>query len=191
MALLTLEKRKKYFKKLGLGEYNKKNILRMQKKYMLRDKDYDGIYGKDTDTLLRHLYNCWRVAPSFDPKEFRCQCHGRFCCGFPTRMKVKELKHLQAIRDHYKKPMIITSGLRCRGFNAELSGSSTNSRHLTGYACDFYMQGVTDTLANRKKAVRWIKRLKNHHYTYGNGINSYGYEVYAPNMGNALHTDTR
>lgn len=106
-------------------------------------------------------------------------------------MKVKELKHIQAIRDHYKRPMTITSGLRCAGYNSRLSGSSATSRHLKGYAVDFYMQGVTDTLANRKKAIKWIKRRKHHHYTYGNGINSNGYAVYAPNMGNAMHTDTK
>ncbi len=191
MALLSVETRKRYFKLLGLGTYNKTNILKMQKKYFRRPQDLDGIYGKDTDALLRHLRNVKVYAPSFRPEEFRCGCGCRYCTGYPTRMKVKELKHIQAIRDHYKRPMTITSGLRCVGYNSRLSGSSATSRHLKGYAVDFYMAGVTDTLANRKKAIKWIKRRKHHHYTYGNGINSNGYAVYAPNMGNAMHTDTK
>jgi hypothetical protein len=105
-------------------------------------------------------------------------------------MKKVELKNLQSIRDHFGKPMTVTCGMRCRPYNNSLRGSITNSKHLTGYATDFYMAGVTDTLANRKKAIAWIKKLPNHNYTYGNGINSYGYRLAASYMGNALHTDT-
>ena len=85
----------------------------------------------------------------------------------------------------------ITCGMRCKTYNKKLNGSITNSKHLTGQAIDFYQKGVTDTLANRRMAIRWIKTLPNHTYTYGNGINSNGYKVRAPYMGNALHTDTK
>ena len=191
MALLTVAKRKEYFLYLGLGKYNKANILKMQKKYMLRKSDWDGSYGPNTDALLRHLRNVKKYAPSFKPTEFRCGCKGKYCSGYPTRMKAKELKHIQTIRNHYDKPMIITSALRCKKYNDLLRGSSSDSRHMKGYAVDFYIAGVTDTLANRKRTIKYIKKLKNHHYTYGNGINSNGYAVYAPNMGNAMHTDTK
>lgn len=189
MALLTLETRKKYFRHLGLGEYNEKNIKAFQKKY-LRKQDVDGIYGTDTDRLLRHVYNVTTCTKNFRPEEFKCECGGRYCTGYPSYMKKVELKNLQSIRDHWKKPMKVTCGLRCRPYNNSLKGSITNSKHLTGYACDFYMPGVTDTLANRKSAIKWIKKLPNHGYTYGNGINSYGLALSASYMGNALHTDT-
>lgn len=188
MALLSEKIRKARFDSLGLGEYNKTNIKKLQKKY-LRPQDVDGVYGKDTDRLLRHLYNVKLCAPDFKPTEFKCECGGRYCTGYPTYMKRVELRHIQAIRDHYKKPMIITCGMRCKTYNSKLNGSVSNSLHLVGRAVDFYMQGVTDTLANRKKAIKWIKARPNHHYTYGNGINSNGYSVYAPYMGNALHID--
>lgn len=188
MALLSLETRKKYFQKLGLGEYNEANIKKFQKKY-LRSRDVDGIYGKDTDNLLRHVYNC-SLVENFSPQEFKCECGGRYCTGYPSYMKKVELENLQAIRDHFKKPMKVTCGLRCRPYNNSLAGSISNSKHLTGYATDFYMQGVTDTLANRRASIKWIKKLPNHNYTYGNGINSNGYSVSASYMGNALHTDT-
>lgn len=186
MAILTEASRKKYFKYLGLGEYNNTNLRKLQKTYM-RSQDVDGVYGTATDKLLRHLYNVKLCAPSFKPTEFRCTCG--HCTGYPSYMKRVELKHLQKIRDHYDKPMIVTSGLRCRYSNNASTGSLSNSLHLVGRACDFYMAGVTDTLANRKKAIKYIKTLPNHHYTYGNGINSNGVSVYAPYMGNALHTD--
>ena len=190
MALLKVSIRKKWMKYVGY-EYTKAGILKMQKDYMLRKSDWDGSYGPNTDRLLRHLHHVKMYAPNFKPEEFRCGCGGKFCSGYPTRMKVKELKHIQAIRDHYGKPMTITSGLRCRKYNATLGGSSPTSRHLHGYAVDFYIPGVTDSLAARKRAIKYIKKLKNHHYTYGNGINSAGDAVNAPNMGNAMHTDTK
>lgn len=188
MALLSEATRKKYFKALGLGEYNTANIKKLQKKY-LRAKDVDGIYGTDTDNLLRHVYNC-SLVKNFSPTEFKCECGGKYCTGYPSYMKQVELKNLQTIRSHYGKPMKITCGLRCKKYNASLKGSINNSKHLNGYAADFYMAGVTDTLANRKKAIKYIKTLPNHNYTYGNGINSNGYSVAASYMGNALHTDT-
>ena len=189
MALLSVAKRKAYFKALGFGEYNTANIKKLQKKY-LRAKDVDGVYGKDTDNLLRHVYNVKTLAPNFSPEEFKCECGGKYCTGYPSFMKKVELKNLQRIRDHYGKPITVTCGLRCKTYNSKCKGSISNSLHLTGYACDFYQKGVTDTLANRKKAIKYIKTLPHHHYTYGNGCNSNGYAVSAPYMGNALHTDT-
>ena len=188
MALLTLEKRKAYFKSLGL-EYSKGSIEALQRKY-LRKRDVDGIYGKDTDNLVRHLYNVMTYTKNFKPEEFKCECGGKYCTGYPSYMKKVELQNLQSIRTHYGKPMKVTCGLRCKPYNRSLSGSIPNSKHLTGYATDFYMAGVTDTLANRKKAIAWIKKLQNHNYTYGDGINSNGVRLAAKYMGNALHTDT-
>lgn len=194
MALLTVETRKKYFKALGFGEYNEANIRKLQKKYFYK-KDVDGVYGTDTDRLLRHVYNVliWLPAQfggksNFKPEEFKCTCG--HCTGYPSYMKRVELKNLQSIRNHYGKPMTVTSGLRCVYDNNRSAGSIKNSKHLSGYACDFYMQGVTDTLANRRNAIRWIKTLPNHNYTYGNGYNSNGVYIRAAYMGNALHTDT-
>ena len=191
MALLSKAERQQYFKELGFGEYNKANILKFQKKYMVRKVDWDGIYGTNTDNTLRTVYNVRKYTKNFSPSEFRCECGGRYCCGYPSYMKPHELMNIQSIRTHYGRPITVTCGLRCKTYNRKLNGSITNSKHLTGQAIDFYQPGVTDTLANRKKAIKWIKTLPNHTYTYGNGINSYGYSVRASYMGNALHTDTK
>ena len=199
MALLKLEQRKEYFKTLGLGEYNEENIKAVQKKYMLRKSDADGIYGTNTDNLLRHLMNChlYLNPDNFRPEEFRCGCNGRHCCGYPTYMQAVELKNVQAIRSHYGKPMTITCGCRCSAYNKEVGGIP-NSEHKKGLAVDYYIKGVTDTLANRKASIGWISSLSNHHYTYGDGIfaetvngkTTKGY-VSAPGMGNAMHTDCK
>lgn len=190
MITLSDDKRKELFEFLGLDEPNKTNIKKFQKSVFADPKEHDGVPGAKTDTALMHWYNVFRYTKNFDPKEFKCECGGRYCSGYPDYMKPNELKNIQAIRDHWGKPITVTCGLRCKGYNKKLNGSIQNSKHLTGQAIDFYQAGVTDTLANRKKAIKWIKTLPNHTYTYGNGINSYGYSISAPYMGNALHTDT-
>ncbi len=190
--MLSVKERKAKLKDLGYG-YSPEEIKRFQKAYMLRRKDWDGIYGPDTDKVLQHVWNVKHYCnpKNFKPEEFRCECGGKCCSGYPDYMKPHQLMHIQAIRDHYGVPMIITCGLRCKAQNKKLNGSISNSKHMTGQATDFYMKGVTDTLPNRKSAIRWIKTQPFHTYTYGNGINSYGSRVSAPYMGNALHTDTK
>ena len=196
MALLTVNERKAIFKQLGFGEYNEKSIKAFQKKYMLRKSDYDGVYGPNTDNTLRTVFYTLKYTKNFKPEEFRCECNGKYCCGYPSYMKPAELIHIQAIRDHWKKPITVTCGLRCKTWNSKLGGSIQNSLHMKGQAIDFYQQGVTDTLKNRKASIKWIAKQKNHHYTYGNGIyrlttnKTYSGSVSAPYMGNALHTDT-
>lgn len=197
MALLSEAKRKELFKELGLGEYNKANILKLQKKYLLRKSEWDGVYGNNTDNLLRHLKAVKDCCKNFAPEEFRCGCGGRHCSGYPTWMKPVELKNIQSIRTHYGKSMIVTCGLRCTKYNREVGGI-TKSEHLYGLAVDYYIAGVTDTLANRKKSIQWISRLPNHAYTYGDGLYVSTTDgtiktgcKSAPGMGNALHTDSK
>lgn len=188
--MLSLAERKALFKEIGLG-YNEATILAFQKKYMLRKSDWDGIYGPNTENTLRTVVYTFRYTKNFQPEEFRCECGGKYCCGYPSFMKPHMLAHIQAIRDHYGKPIKVTCGMRCPTYNKKLNGSITNSKHLQGMAVDFYQRGVTDTLANRRMAIRWIKKQPFHTYTYGNGINSNGYKVKASYMGNCLHTDVK
>lgn len=190
MALLPVEKRRKFFKALGYSGYSKQNVLKFQKKAFPNKKSQqDSEYGVNTDRALRHFYNVKMHAPSFKPEEFKCTCG--HCTGYPTWMRAAELKNLQKIRNHYGKPMTVTSGLRCKYENSRSSGSIPNSLHLVGRACDFYIEGVTDTLKNRKRSIKWMKKLPNTNYIYGNGINSNGFKVDAPYMYNAMHYDTK
>ena len=174
---------KEYLAELGYASVKSFQLAVMYPKYV------DGKYGQQTENALISAINVKRNTKNFSVKEFRCECGGRYCCGYPSTLKVEMLRNIQAIRDHYGRPITVTCGLRDKTYNSKLGGSIQNSLHLSGRAVDFYQQGVTDTLANRKRSIKWIKTLPNHHYTYGNGINSYGNGVSAPYMGNALHTD--
>lgn len=188
MALLTNKQREARFKYLGYGGYTKASILKFQKTAFTDKKQHDGVYGQKTDYALRHFYNVKKCAPNFKPEEFRCNCG--HCTGYPTFMRAVELKHIQKIRDHYKKPMTITSGLRCAYENNKVGGVA-NSGHMRGYAVDFYMAGVTDTVANRTKSMEWIVKLANHEFTYGAYMkDSNGLYRTANGMGNAMHTET-
>jgi uncharacterized protein YcbK (DUF882 family) len=51
-------------------------------------------------------------------------------------------KNLQVLRDEVKKPIKITSGFRDPSFNKKIGGA-TQSRHITGEAADFKIEGYT------------------------------------------------
>ena len=191
MITLSDAKRKEIFEYLNLGKVNKTNIKKFQKMAFANKKEQDGILGPKTDTALLHWYNVKKYTKNFTPQEFECECGGRYCTGYPDYMKPEILKNIQAIRNHWGRPVKVTCGLRCKTYNNKLHGSIQNSKHLSGKAVDFFQAGVTETLAQRKKSIKWIKTLPNHTYTYGNGINSYNKSIYAPTMGNALHTDVK
>lgn len=188
MSLLKKATRIKYLKDLGFGEYGKESILKMQKKYFRDPKEWDGRWGRHTDALARHLHNVQRYCKDFKPTEFRCPC-GR-CNGYPTWMKANELRNIQAIRTHYGKPMVVTSALRCKDHNYKVGGIKS-SKHLEGRAVDFYMAGVTDSLARRKVCINWARHLKKFNYAYCNGWNSLGQIVSKPSMGTAIHIDSK
>lgn len=190
MALLSKERRERRFQYLGFGEYNEKSIKKFQKTAFPHDEDeWDGVYGKHTDNALRTIYNVKRFGQGyFEPEEFTCKCG--HCCGYPTYMKKVQIQHLVRIRKHYGKPMHVTSGMRCEYENTQQGGVS-NSGHLRGYATDFYMQGVTETVKQRTKALKWIKKQPNHQFTYGAYMyDSDGNYRVAKSMGNAMHTET-
>lgn len=186
MALITVANRKKYMKALGYT-YDKAGILKLQKKYFKRKSDQDGLYGPNTDILLWNAYLVRTTCTHFTLEEFRCPSS---CTGYPVKLNKKLLVACEKVKNHYGKTMQITCGARCKKYNNSLAGSSKTSAHLYGLAIDFYMKGVTDTLARRKSLIKWLKKnISGFHYAYGNGYCSYGTSVNAPNMGNAVHLD--
>ena len=48
---------------------------------------------------------------------------------------------LQKIRDHFGRPVVITSGYRTAAHNAAVGGAKS-SQHLLGKAADFWVEGV-------------------------------------------------
>lgn len=188
--MITKKTRIKYFQELGLGEYNNENIKKLQSKYFARKQDVDGIYGKNTDILLRNLYRVDKYTKHFKLEEFKCECGGKYCTGYPQILDKQLLLDVEQIRSDNKKSLQITCGLRCQKYNDSLVGSIRTSAHIKGKAVDFYMKDRTETLKQRTSLIKKLKKLKKHKYSYGDGISSSG-KVSAPNMGNAVHFEVK
>ena len=76
-----------------------------------------------------------QLSPSFKVREFACK-------GSDVVLLDDELVVLlQCIREHFGKPVHITSGYRTAAHNAAVGGSKS-SQHLLGRAADFHVEGV-------------------------------------------------
>lgn len=80
-----------------------------------------------------------KLSTNFNSSEF--DCHGSGCCS-STLVDDKLVTYLQQIREHFGKPLNISSGYRCATHNKNVGGA-TNSRHAKGQAADIYITGVT------------------------------------------------
>ena len=78
-----------------------------------------------------------QLAPGFRVREFRCRD------GSDTIMIDQTLAVLlQAIREHFNKPITITSGYRTAAHNKSVGGAKS-SQHLLGKAADIQVAGVS------------------------------------------------
>lgn len=77
-----------------------------------------------------------KVAVNFAVREFACKDGSRVVIINP-----KLPEYLQKARDHFGKPMIITSGYRTTSHNIKVGGVS-NSQHVFGNAADVYIPGI-------------------------------------------------
>lgn len=143
----------------ALGDFQSKNGLAVDK-----------IAGKNTYAKLNGStpsgkYKC----KYFKDSEFTCKCG----CGL--NLQKDGIKRIaDEIREHFGRPMIITSGTRCAKHNKAVGGVS-NSWHLKGNAIDIIINGVS---ANELYAyAQQIVNRGSARYTYK--INS-----------SALHIDT-
>lgn len=111
----------------------------------------DGICGTETEKALKHTV-CYGIAKKlevvknddfwadikyFKREEFRCKCG----CGADD-MNETLIRTADRVREHFGRPMPVTSGRRCANHNARVGGVS-NSRHLKGKAMDFCVVGKT------------------------------------------------
>lgn len=70
------------------------------------------------------------ISKNFNRKEFACKCK----CGLDT-VDVELISILQDVREHFDKPVRISSGCRCKKHNEKVGGEEA-SKHLTGRAAD-------------------------------------------------------
>ena len=80
-----------------------------------------------------------QVSKNFASTEF--DCHGKGCCT-KTQLDGKLVEYLQKIRDHFGKPITVTSGYRCETHNKNIGGA-TRSYHSRGQAADIVVSGVS------------------------------------------------
>ena len=78
-----------------------------------------------------------KVAKNFTVAEFASKDGSRVVIINPMLPE-----YLQKARDHFGKPLIITSGYRTTAHNAKVGGVS-NSQHVFGNAADVYIRGVS------------------------------------------------
>ena len=76
------------------------------------------------------------ISKHFRRDEFACKCG----CGFNT-VDVELLATLEAVREHFGKPVIITSACRCPAHNERVGGAS-GSQHKLGRAADIIVKDV-------------------------------------------------
>ena len=78
-----------------------------------------------------------QLSPGFRVREFRCRD------GSDTNMIDQTLAVLlQAIREHFNKPITITSGYRTAAHNKSVGGAKS-SQHLLGKAADIQVADTT------------------------------------------------
>lgn len=76
------------------------------------------------------------ISEHFKREEFACQCG----CGFDT-VDCDLLEILEAVREHFDKPVMVTSGCRCPEHNKSVGGAPT-SFHIYGRAADIVVKDV-------------------------------------------------
>jgi len=103
----------------------------------------------------------------FKRSEFACKCG----CGFDT-VDVELFAVLKDLRQHFDRPVIITSACRCVIHNKNVGGG-INSQHLRGRAADVVVKGTSPDVV--------------HAYLAGKYPNKYGIGQYK----DFTHIDTR
>jgi len=115
----------------------------------------DGVVGEQTQKALKQAVangmpeeraedDFWSHIRHWSREEFRCRCDGKYCGGFPAEPDRTLVELVEDLREKAGKPAHPSSGLRCPVWN-EIQGGVSNSRHLTGKALDFYVEGLSGT----------------------------------------------
>ena len=113
----------------------------------------DGIAGEETQKALKQAVSngmpekqaatdFWSGIRYWNREEFRCRCGGKYCNGFPAEPSETLVQLVDDLRQRAGRPAHASSGLRCSTWNA-IQGGVANSRHLSGKALDFSVEGMS------------------------------------------------
>lgn len=145
----------------GLCGAATQNALKHAVAYGMPEKKQDTAQ-RATDSTTTGTF--WDGIKYFQRSEFKCKCGGKYCSGYPVEMQEKVVKAADKVREHFGKPMTVSSGIRCTRHNAAVGGVS-NSRHLQGKAIDFCISGFSAS-----SVLAYVQTLPEIRYTYA--INS-------------------
>ncbi len=86
----------------------------------------------------------------FTKEEFDCKCG---CGNGDIVISEKLVWELECVREAYKKPMRITSGIRCLAHNRKI-GSRDTSSHVKGLAADIHCTDMWTRLELVRRLLR-------------------------------------
>jgi hypothetical protein len=142
------------------GTLSKTACKAFQKDFFQMDSKVDGICGAETEKALTHAVaygmpakkvetnvttkeetgTFWDDIKYWSREEFRCQCGGKYCNGFPAEPSEKLVRLADDVRGHFGRHGHRSSGLRCETWNS-IQGGVSNSKHKFGKALDFCIEG--------------------------------------------------
>lgn len=137
------------------GPQSKKAMIEFQEKF--GGIEVNGLITEESSKALRHAVaywydeveveteatsgNFWDDIEYFTREEFRCQCGGKYCDGFPVEPEPELVRFCNNFRRRLGVPVTIVesggSGVRCPQHNANVGGVA-NSNHLYGKAADLH-----------------------------------------------------
>ena len=109
------------------------------------------------------------ISENFKIKEFACKDNSD-----KILIDLSLVETLQKMREHFNRPIIITSGYRTDSYN-KLCGGANNSYHKLGMAFDIYCKSVSAT-----ELATWL---------YKNGVRGIG--LYTNRPLEFVHMDSR
>lgn len=101
----------------------------------------------------------WHEIQYFTREEFRCQCGGKYCNGFPAEPVEETVRLADEIRRRAGVPLNVNSGVRCTRHNADVGGV-WNSPHLTGQAIDLAPIGGNISVARLQEIAEQVQAEK-------------------------------
>jgi uncharacterized protein YcbK (DUF882 family) len=97
-----------------------------------------------------------KISQHFARIEFACRCGNCPASTDPT-IDVTLIRVLEELRDHFGNPITVTSGVRCKAYNASVGGKPF-SKHREGRASDIVIKGVPAAAVYRYLDERYSDR---------------------------------